>query len=162
MGDLMKTALRYLIATPTFLYGVLFVYGATLLGFARLPIRTDDGVFMAVWCDWWALRWHYSTTVGRGIILHPNHRYNPDVFCHEMVHVRQGEDLCAHALVLGASLAWSWAELVLGFLIWFLAPTAHLLNYGMAWLRGLDPYMGAEHEKSAYAQTDKETQHGQS
>jgi hypothetical protein len=154
-----KTFVHYLIAAPTFLVGVLFVYGATFLGLARDPGIDAEWHFRATWVDWFAERWLYSTTAGRGIVLHPNHLKLTMVIEHEKVHVRQSEDLCAHGLVLGAMLAWVWGELSLGLLLWFLAPAAHLLNYGMAWLRGLDPYMGAEHERSAYAQTDDDHDH---
>lgn len=148
----MKTALRYLIAFPAIAVGVLYVYGAVLVGLAEKTDIEDDLLFTAEWKIWWAKKWRYSTAAGRGIIMHPLHLAN--VFEHEKVHVRQSEDLCAHGLILGALLAWFWGQWWLGLLVWFLSPAAHLLNYGMAWLRGEDPYMGAEHEKSAYAQQD--------
>ena len=124
----MKKVFLYLIAVPTFVVGVLFVYGATLVGLARDPGIDTEWHFRATWVDWFAERWLYSTTVG-------------------------------HGLVLGAMLAWMWGELWLGLLLWLLAPAAHLLNYGMAWLRDLDPYRDAEHERSAYSQTDEDHDH---
>lgn len=147
-----KSFFRYFLALPTFGIGFGYVALACLLGFAK-GLHVEDGIFWATWRDWWAQKWRYSTTATRGIILHPNHEQNDGVIFHEMVHVRQAEDLCAHGL-LAAILAALWGQWWLAFWLWHIAPAGHLLNYLMAWLRGLDPYYGAEHERAAYAQEE--------
>lgn len=165
----MKRFLRYLIAAPTFLWGVLYVYGAVLLRFAEGVKWEAPALVTARWRPCWARRWRWSSTVGRGIIYHPNlftpvyadgkaagyseqptERYTV-LKGHEETHVRQHEDLCLHGLV-GALVALLWLEPVLALLLWVLAPLTTVLNYAMAWLRGGDPYRDAEHERAAYAQ----------
>jgi hypothetical protein len=152
----MKTLLRYLIAAPTFVWGAVFVYGAVLLRFAEDPKMVAPALFTARFRPWWAAKWKWSSTIGRGIIFHPK-LFTPEgaferINAHERVHVRQHEDLCLHGLVW-ALVAFLWAQTALGLVLWFLAPLATGLNYAMSWVRGADPYRDAEHERSAYAQT---------
>ena len=148
----MLHALAMLIAAPTFVWGYLYVGLACALGFAQdMKVR---GRLMptATWRPWFARIWDYSTTVCRGIIIHPGTSHPDTIWDHETIHVVQAEDLCALGLALGSVTG----ELLPMLVIWMLSPFGLLLNYVMAGLRRgkLAVYREAEHEASAYAQTE--------
>lgn len=102
--------------------------------------------------------WKFSTTLGRGIAYQPGRRAKQ----HEHVHVRQIEDAMLWSFLMGL-LALLWVGPVTGdwgvafglFLtIWFLGGLSQLANMVTALMRRGDGYRDAEHELSAYAQTD--------
>lgn len=141
-----------IIAAPTFVWGWGYVGLALVLGLAKdLKIR-GRAMPTAVWKPWAAKHWDYSTTICRGIIVHPGTAHPDTVWDHEKVHVRQAEDLCLLGLVLGALSA----DVTMGLIIWLVSPFGLGLNYVMAGLRKgkLADYRSAEHEEAAYAQTE--------
>jgi len=147
----MKKFFRHALSLPLFGIGLVYVGLACLLGFAH-GFRLEGDVFTATWRDWVAKRWHYTTTAGRGVIGHPEHRKHRErIWFHEMVHVRQQEDLCALGLLIAIPVAWL-GQPYIAVLLWVAAPAGHLLGYLTAWLRGGDPYYDAEHERAAYSQ----------
>jgi hypothetical protein len=130
-----------------------------LLGALALTTRLTrdpfyrDGVLTMDWGPWMAARWRYSTTIGHCVFMHPQHPER--VWQHELVHVRQYTDLCALGLVLsGCLLPWlGWQGALI---LWATSGAPWLLpNFFTGWVRFGDPYMGAEHERSAYAQTNR-------
>lgn len=141
---------RYVLAWPRFL-GWLFPVVAVAMFFARDLRLLDDAVLGCTWRPWFAKRYRYSTTLAAGICLHP--QGGAQTMAHELVHVRQFEDLAIGALpfaLLVALVAWHPAWL----LLW---PGLLFLQIGAfvgAVLRGGHMYRDAEHERSAYAQTD--------
>lgn len=136
-----------------------------LLGILRLfklvhkPVwdkeRDSIQVFIA---DGPATKWHYSTTIGHLVLLHPKIklRQGETTLDHEGVHVRQHDDLMFVSLIVGGVVglvAWNpW--LFLG--VWWSAGLWQLLFYITAAIRygRKNSYRGAEHERAAYAQTD--------
>lgn len=158
----MKRAAYVILTLPSMLLGYLFVVAALLFFFAHRPRwDTDTTRLRAQWRPWFAKRFKFSTTMG-AIIYNPNHFEPPETFerlrQHELVHIRQFDDESV-ALFFGLGLyglhviIQSW---------WFTAP---VLLFGLvlsnyvgrslgAWLRGGHIYRDAEHERSAYAQTD--------
>lgn len=120
--------------------------------FARDLRVIDDAVLVATWRPWLVEKgWKWSVTLAGGMVLHP--QAGARVLAHERVHVRQAEDAALGGLVL--ALLVSLVELDAGWLL--LWPGAMLLstaNYLGAVLRGGHAYRDAEHERSAYAQTD--------
>ncbi len=152
----MLHTLALIIAAPTFVWGYSYVFGALLIGIARDFEIRGRAMPSAVWTEAWGDRWKYSTTVCRGIILHPWSEYDARTWEHEKVHVRQAEDLCFLGLVLGLLFGALWGDWAQGGLIWLLSPFGLGLNYVMAGLRAgsLATYRGAEHERAAYDHTD--------
>jgi hypothetical protein len=73
---------------------------------------------------------------------------------HEFIHIRQYEDLNLLGAVLGGLLCIvSWPT---GLIIWATSGALWLVpNFISGWIRTGDPYMGSEHELSAYAQTER-------
>lgn len=129
--------------------------------------------------------WKYGTTFGYAIVYHPDAlRGDTTVEAdtrqerHEDVHVRQGQDESVLGFLVGLSVAiainvivrevsgdWqaanqygarAWAGIWISSIFWR-AP-----NFLTAWLRGGHPYRDAEHERSAYAQTDTFCEPGKS
>ena len=104
--------------------------------------------------------WGFSTTVGRAILYHP-HVYDGTrelegrVERHEFVHVRQFEDDQLRSL-LTALVIWFATGSAWSLVLWPAGLLAMVPNFLTAFLRfgrkGL--YRDAEHERSAYAQTD--------
>jgi hypothetical protein len=142
----------YVLAWPRFL-GWLFPLLAVAL-FLGHDLRILDGAVLAcTWRPWLIAKgWRWSMTLAAGMCLHP--AYEGRVLEHERVHVRQAEDSALGALpfaiiasIAGGSAWWM--------LLW---PSLMLLQVGAflgAVLRGGDVYRDAEHERSAYAQTDR-------
>jgi hypothetical protein len=110
--------------------------------------------------------WKFSTTLMRGMIFQPGRRSEKSeppsrIERHEQVHVEQGEDRVILAFII--SLVWlfisghdplkTWGTHVA---IWISGAVWQLPNFLGAVLRGEHFYRGAQHEKSAYAQTDTE------
>jgi hypothetical protein len=138
---------------PGVLLGWLWVGLMMAIGAAKAPKLEEQLILTAEWRPWVRKIWRYSTTLGRGIVYQPHHRTRPRIPAHERVHVRQGADDSVRALVIGAILTAATLEPVF-MLLW---PTGQLwraTNFLTAWLRGFDLYRGAEHERSAYGQTD--------
>lgn len=156
---MLRTA-RYVVCWPRFL-GWLFPLLAVACFFARDLRLLEDGVLAATWRDWWARRWRYSTTLAAGMVFHPSHLAHPSVEKHERVHLRQSEDLAiaglALALVVGLATLSAWA-----LLLWPFAFVLKAAGFLGALLRGGDAYRDAEHERSAYAQTDPTAPDGSS
>ena len=147
-----------LVAIPNYLFGYLYATLALLLFFAHKP-SIEHGVPVVQWRAWFAKRWKYSTTIGRGVGMHPEHAGHPEisgyVWDHEMVHIRQTEDLCAHGLAAGIVAAVLGAPLA-GLIIWLWSPTVPmLLNLFLSMMRhGVKKaYRESEHERAAYAHT---------
>lgn len=142
-------ALLYLLTAPGFL-GWLFPILAMATYAAKSPRMLPGLVLAAEWRPWAAKLWKWSTTFGRGVVLHPER--SEATIRHELVHVAQFEDriLLAFfvALVLATVLPVSWA---LGAWISGLAWMAP--NFLSAVLRGGHVYYDAEHEEAAYART---------
>ncbi len=141
---------RYVLTWPRFI-GWLFPLLAVGLFLARDLRLLEDGVLTATWRKWAARIWHYSTTLGAGMVLQAG--VSPRTMAHERVHVRQFEDAALAGLVL--ALVVSLVELQpLWLLLWPAGMLLMLPNFAGALLRGGHVYRDAEHERSAYAQTD--------
>lgn len=138
-----------LFTLPTLLQGYLLGLLSLMFGIAKKP-RFRKGVLQLTWRDWFAKRWRYSTTLGACMWLHPDHGVQTQ--WHEFVHIRQYEDLnLLGALVGGIVCIWNWQ---LGLILWAFSGAMWLLpNFISGWIRFGDPYMGSEHELSAYSQT---------
>lgn len=154
-----RLALGFAISIPTYVAGFGYVGLMLALGFAHKPRIRGRAMPVAVWRPWWAKIWRYSTTVGRGMCLHPRHVDGGDddarIWDHERVHVRQHEDLAAMgagALALFALQGDWW----LGVQAWHLSQAGSLFSLLMAGLRlgWANAYREAEHERAAYSQTD--------
>ena len=162
----------FALALPAVILGHLYVLLACLFWFAGWgTLRYQGaGVLTARWRPWFSKRFRYSTTLGRGICYGPG-SYDASAAIdnrtemHEFVHIKQFEDACCQGLALGAllmtlTLWWGWVTPVEGLglwaLVWATSPAWNAVNnltgalrYG---IKGL--YRDAEHERSAYAQTD--------
>jgi hypothetical protein len=134
---------------PTVFLGNLLGLLSLTFGMTKDP-RFKRGVFQLTWRDWVADRWRYSTTLGACMFLHPDRRLDTEY--HEFIHVRQYEDLnLLGAVIGGLCCIVSWK---LGLILWLSSGAIWLLpNFISGWIRFGDPYMGSEHERSAYAQT---------
>ncbi|MGB0971006.1 MAG: hypothetical protein ACPGVG_08595 [Mycobacterium sp.] len=146
--------------TPVLILGWLFPILMCLMFAARWKsLRFEPTlVLTAVWKDWAAERWGYSTTLLRGIVYTERARNDSKeadtrIERHEHVHIRQLEDMTLTGLFLGlVSLFFPPATQWLALCV--LAPLALVVQWVTAWLRGGDPYRDSELERSAYAQTD--------
>lgn len=134
---------------PSYVLGWLYV-GLMLCGFAKKP-EFMHGVAVAEWRSWVAERWRFSTTIGHGVIFHPG--AGLITASHEFVHIRQFEDATLRGLFLGlfCLTVADWRALVL---CWCLGPISMCVGWLSGWARFGDLYMGAEFERSAYAQDD--------
>lgn len=149
----MKLALRivrYVLTWPTF-FGYLFPLIMVAIFFAKSLRFEEDAVLAATWRPWVEKRWKYHQTAARGMVFRSD--ASPRGVQHEYVHVRQQEDRILLALVLALVVSiftlnpW-WMFLWPSGVLWQ-AP-----NFVMAVLRGGHIYRDAEHERSAYAQSD--------
>lgn len=122
-----------------------------MLGMTR-GLHYRQGVAVVTWRPWVAERWNYSgPTLGYGLPMHPGH--GEGTWAHEMVHVRQYEDLNLLGFVLAGALFY-WVGWKVSLAIWLTSGAPWLLpNYFTGWVRFKDAYYGSEHERSAYAQT---------
>ena len=150
--------IRVLLTLPTVLIGWGYVLLLTLVGAAhQWSFDAENLVLNAKWRPWVTKFNKYSVTVSRGIIYHPAH--GDDTKAHEMVHVRQGEDAVFLGLLLGAVVAILLAAdadpLASFFGFWIAGVAFKAPNWLTALLRGGHAYRDCEHERSAYAQTDK-------
>lgn len=147
------------VSLPTALASWLALILLMLLGFAHRPRWAPGLLLTAAWRPWVNTR--FSVTLGRAVVYTPL-AYDDTAAAdnrterHEAVHVRQAEDENLKALLL-ASLVWAFTNhwlLALG--IWcsgglwlFVHNLTAILRYGIS-----GAYRDAEHERSAYAQTD--------
>jgi len=137
---------------------------ALALGFARAPRFEPGLVLTAEWRMWVARRWRWSTTIGRAIIYHPDHRDDDPTEVdtrlerHERKHVWQVEDMMLLSLIVAALLWLSGTDVLACMVVYVSGGAWQLPNFLAAGLRygfTFDAmYRGAEHERSAYAQTD--------
>jgi hypothetical protein len=107
---------------------------------------------VGTWRGWWARIWRFSTTIGFAVVLHPNH--GARVRRHEFVHVRQFRDQALLGLMLGGAAFW-WGDPCLALALWIGSPLFMVPNFFGAVIGGGDIYRDAEHERSAYGQTDE-------
>ncbi len=154
--------MRYLLiplTLPAFLLGYLYVLFFTVT-FAAHNWRFDREMWTltAQWRPWVTKYWKYSTTLSYGIVFQP--KVTPRTVKHENVHVRQVQDRCVLAFLLAlfaliTGLATSSQPLAFfGLGLWLAGPIYQVPNFLTAMLRGGHVYRDAEHERSAYAQTD--------
>lgn len=113
--------------------------------------------------------WKYGTTLAYGIIYAPSAVAEGDTTeadtryeRHEDVHVRQGQDEVVLSFIVGLAAAigfWALGHPAAGFGwwlgLWCSGVLWRLPNMLTAVLRGGHAYRDAEHERSAYAQTDR-------
>jgi hypothetical protein len=138
------------------------VWLSALLGLSHELAWEPGFVLTAQWRPWVGRVWRYSTTVGRGIVYHPDHR-DPDPIKldtrleqHERVHVRQVEDRMALAFFVGLAIGLTHGLWWTALIIWWSGGAWQLPNFITAGLRfgWKHAYEDSEHERSAYAQTD--------
>lgn len=151
-------ALLYVLTAPTFI-GWLFPILMMAIYAAKAPRMEPGLVLTAEWRSWVLKFWKYSTTISRGIIYQPHHRATPKnprprLMRHEHVHVRQAEDRTLLALVVALVVA-TVAPFPFAVGLWVSGIAWQLPNFLSAVLRGGHVYRDAEHERSAYAQTDE-------
>jgi hypothetical protein len=140
-----------------------FIGLCLLFKLAEKPRWGHFGVLSAVWREKIAKKWGYSTTIGSAVVYMPDMRSDDPksptrIDKHEDVHVRQYEDnmlLGFLAMILLGALFGCWWG---GLLIWWSAGIWQALSYltaGFRWGWSQEAmYRNAEHERSAYAQTD--------
>jgi hypothetical protein len=153
---------RWIIFAFTLPWTLTIGYGWILLmrlGAAHKLRWEKTAVLTAEWKPWVVKRWHYSTTLGRGIIYQPGLRADPGTAYtriqeHEHVHVRQIEDLMLLSFVLGLVLGLFTHDWLLGLIVWTSGGMWQLPGFVTAVLRGGNIYRDSEHELSAYAQSD--------
>lgn len=144
-----------ILAFPAFL-GWLFPILMCLFGLAEWKnLSISNGILFTTWKK----DFSYSTTLARGIVFsnvqNLYERRAERLAWHERVHVRQFEDACLYGLAscgFSALLGSGWLSLIL----WPVGMLFLAMNYVSAGFRfgkvGL--YRDSEHERSAYAQTD--------
>lgn len=149
----------FIVSLPSaVLIGWIVVILSLVFFFAHKPKLAPYGVLTATWRPWWAKRWNYSTTIGRGILYHPivadgtPHIIDSNVEKHEMVHIRQAEDRILLALIIGTIVFLVTGNWILGLALWVSGMAWQLPNFITAPLRGGHVYRDTEHERSAYAQ----------
>lgn len=147
-----------LVSLPTALVSWLAACLLMLVGLARAP-RVEPLLVLSV--EWRSATMRWSVTLGRAVVYAQGTRdedaeVDTRVERHEHVHVRQVEDYCAMALLVGTAVA-VFASPLVGLLVWVsggLWVFVHNLTAAMRW-GFANGYRDAEHERSAYAQTDK-------
>lgn len=142
---------------------------------AHKPRFEGAGILTLKWREWFATgadgkgKWKYSTTLGRTIWFQPDVRgtsasLDERLERHERVHVRQFEDSMVLSFIIGFVVAigmWANVDAAAGFIWWLSIWTSGALwlvpNFLTAGLRygWKHVYRDSEHERSAYAQTDK-------
>jgi len=145
----------YILVWPSF-FGWLFPLLMICLGAAKDLRFIGNGVLAATWRPWAAKLWKYSTTLSRGMVLQAD--VDERILKHEFVHVRQVEDRLVLALSLALVVSvttWDWWWM----LLWPTGVAWQLPNFLTAVLRDGHVYRDAEHERSAYAQTDQRLRH---
>jgi len=147
-----KAAILICLSLPSRVIGLLYVLLAFAFMLAHRLEFEDNGVVTAEWRLWFASKVGFSVTSGHGIIYMPS--VDMSIHEHEHVHVRQCEDACALSFLIGVILIACGGNWIISLIMWMTAPAQLLLNYFTGWLRFGDSYTGAEHERSAYAQTD--------
>lgn len=144
-----------------------WVYLMKALGLADDLRWEEYGILTAEWTLKAQKHWVYSTTLGRGIIYQPGLRAGVGIEStrvekHEAVHVRQFEDNALLGFLIAAAVAIATQNYVLAIVLWWSTGAWQLTNFLTAGLRWgwtqEHMYRDAEHERSAYAQTDI-TQH---
>ena len=148
---------RHLAAVPSLPYALVvswvWVGFMILIRAAHRPRWVEPWILVATWRGWALRRWRYSTTLGRGIIMQPHH--GDRTWRHELVHVRQVEDLCWVGMLIGILVLSVTGNWVLGATVWLSSGAWQLPNFLTGWLRYGDAYRGSEHERAAYAQDDQ-------
>ena len=142
----------FIFTLPSILLGWLLGGLSLALGFSKKP-RYVQGVLVTTWRDWWADRWHYSTTLGFWIGMHPN--AGPKTEYHEIIHVQTYEDMNLLGAAIGGLVCIvSWPT---GLIIWATSGAAWLLpNFLTGWIRFGTAHRGSSHERYAYAATEYE------
>lgn len=132
----------------------------------RLDWSEGVPILCGVWRDWIDKDpddpsdtgfWRYSTTFGHVILFQRRHlegRNGERLQQHERRHVRQLEDEALRAFVLGVIVVVATDDWLLAIALVATAYAHLATNFLSALLRGGNPYRDAEHERSAYAQTD--------
>ena len=161
-----RVILIVLFCLPEALLGWI-VGGLSLALFMSKKPRVDPEmpfVLIVTWRDWWGKIWKYSTTISFFIGMHPKSEASQKTDDdptgefgrtrkHERVHVRQIIDRALLSVTLALIILpvdpW------LAFGIRFGGPLYQLPNFLGVLLRGDgNIYRDAQHERSAYAQTD--------
>ena len=145
----------YAVAGLTFCFGL----------WGRASFR--NGILVCEWRPWFARRWPFVTTIAYAMGTREGGP-SDSTWEHEIVHVRQSEDLSLLSLIIGGVVAiWEpWVGLGIylsGGPLWqlpnFLTALPRYWRLGRS--MGLRPweimYYGSEHERSAYAQTSTGT-----
>ena len=150
------------VAIGSAMYG--WLLGVLLLVFwvAKAP-RLESGLTLSVvWRDWFARRWQYSTALPGLVGYQPGRRSElgeepTRTERHENVHKRQIQDCCAYGLLLGTVLVIFYGSALAGYLAWVTSPVMLLTNILTSGIRygWKHAYRQSEHERSAYAQTDR-------
>jgi len=125
-----------------------------LLGTAHKLKWNSTLVLTAQWRPWVEKFVHSSATFGRGTIYQSIDRGNFRVRAHAAVHIRQVEDMMLLSLLVGLVLGFWSDDWRVAFLVWWSGGLWQIPNHITAVLRGGDAHIDAEHERSAYAQTD--------
>lgn len=145
---------------PSIITGWGFVIIAIITFLAHKPKIIPKSVLVAQWRPWVEKIWRYSTTFGRGIIYQTRvadktpREIDNKVEKHEMVHIRQLEDMNFLAFLVALVVTIVTENWILGLGLWLSSPLWLLFNYVTAFLRGGHIYRDSEHERAAYAQCD--------
>ena len=144
---------------PGYIEGLLFILLAHVFFLAEgIQWDKEHLYFKSTWRPWVEKHWHYSTTLGHGTIYQS--KAGDRIHQHEPIHIRQIDDMLILSFIIGI-LCGAAAGSFWWFLgIWCSGIAWQLPNFLTAWLRGGDPYRDSEHERSAYAQTDRNTPAG--
>lgn len=153
-----RIAAILIVCFPAAVVGWLLGGLSLLLGICRDPRLDEEFPFVLTltWRQWVADRWRYDMALMFCRIAHPrrNEASAERLAQHERVHIRQAIDI----VVLGALVAFFvvWASPGIAFALWTSSPLWKLAYFAGVLLRGNGHiYRDAEHERSAYAQTDK-------
>lgn len=141
-----------------------------LLAFRALGLVRDlgterDGVLVATFTRRWTgqlnvngrpRRWPWSTTIGHAIAYQERHRApkgapETPLQRHEHGHVEQAENAALRAFVIALVVWAATGDWVLALALWASSYAWLVTNFAAAWMRGRDPYLGAEHEVHARA-----------